>query len=170
MAEVLGPERSYYLFDSFEGLPSADPDLDGLIAVRWQADTTSPYYFDNCRADITFAEAAMARSRVPDYRLVKGWHKDTLPSFTPPAPISLLRLDSDLYESTTQCLESLYQHLLPHGLLLIDDYYTWDGCVRAVHDFLVREGRAERIRQSPHGVACIVKGTAYYVKDRAPYL
>src|SRR5690242_11563791 len=29
MAELLGPGHTYYLFDSFEGLPPADPDKDG---------------------------------------------------------------------------------------------------------------------------------------------
>jgi len=170
MAEVLGPARIYYLFDSFEGLPSADPELDGKAAIGWQADTTSPHYFNNCRAEISFAETAMQRSGVPDYRLVKGWYKDTLRAFKPPASIAVLRLDCDWYEPTTQCLEALYQHLLPGGLLLLDDYYTWDGCVRAVQDFLARASLPERIRQSPHGIAYIVKGTSYFVKDQASYL
>ncbi len=137
---MLGPGRTYYLFDSFEGLPAADPELDGKAAIGWQADTQSPYYFDNCRAEISFAETAMQRSGAVDYRLVKGWYKDTLQGFTPPAPIAVLRLDCDWYQPTTQCLDAL-----PGGLLLLDDYYTWDGCVRAVHEFLARAGRPERI-------------------------
>jgi len=144
--------------------------LDGKAAIGWQADTTSPHYFNNCRAEISFAETAMQRSGVPDYRLVKGWYKDTLRAFKPPASIAVLRLDCDWYEPTTQCLEALYQHLLPGGLLLLDDYYTWDGCVRAVQDFLARASLPERIRQSPHGIAYIVKGTSYFVKDQASYL
>ena len=35
LAEILGPERDYYLFDSFEGLPSAQ-EIDGPAALAWQ--------------------------------------------------------------------------------------------------------------------------------------
>ena len=43
------PGRDYVLFDSFEGLPPA-AEIDGENAIAWQADTTSPEYFDNCTA------------------------------------------------------------------------------------------------------------------------
>ena len=39
MAEVLGADRDYFLFDSFEGLPPAREDLDGASAVAWQSNT-----------------------------------------------------------------------------------------------------------------------------------
>src|SRR5438445_2042321 len=57
MTHVLGSHRKYYLFDSFAGLPPAK-DIDGEGALKWQQDTASPSYFDNCRADIEFAEKA----------------------------------------------------------------------------------------------------------------
>jgi O-methyltransferase len=61
--------------------------------------------------------------------------------------IALLRLDGDWYESTMACLDALYDRVVPGGLVIIDDYYTWDGCARAVHDFLSRRGVSARIRQ-----------------------
>jgi O-methyltransferase len=90
--------------------------------------------------------------------LVRGWFKDTLATFVPPAPIAVLRLDGDWYESTWQCLEALYPHVAPGGLIIIDDYYAWDGCARAVHAYLAQHQLAERIRQSRAGVAYVVKG------------
>ena len=159
MAEVLGPRQTYYLFDSFEGLPPAKADLDGEAAVAYQADGTHPRYLDNCRATMEEAEAVMLRAGVPGYRIVKGWYKDTLPRFVPSAPITVLRLDSDWYESTMECLTALYQYVSPRGLILMDDYYAWDGCARAVHDFLSRESVADRLRQTIGGVAYIVKGS-----------
>ena len=42
MAEVLGVERNYFLFDSFEGLPPAREDLDGTAAVAWQRQDATP--------------------------------------------------------------------------------------------------------------------------------
>src|SRR6188474_2080816 len=76
IADVLGPDRRYYLFDSFEGLPPAQ-ELDGTFAFEYQKNTDSPTYYDNCRAEIEFAKAAMAKSRAIDVEYVPGWFADT---------------------------------------------------------------------------------------------
>jgi O-methyltransferase len=145
IAEVLGPNREYFLFDSFEGLPSAK-DIDGSAALEWQRNTSSEGYHNNCSAPVDFAEKAMRRSAVRSYYLHKGWFDQTLPHFKPPSPIALLRLDADWYDSTIMCLERLYDYVAPGGLIVIDDYFTWDGCSKAVHDFLSSRKAAERIR------------------------
>ena len=156
MAEVLGPGREYFLFDSFEGLPPAKEHLDGAEALKWQQDTKGETYFDNCRAPIEFAERAMRLSGVPKYTLVKGWFEETLPGFVPPKPIAILRIDGDWYESTTTALESLFKHLAPQGIVIVDDYYAWDGCSRAVHDFLSRHQLTARIMQE-RGICVLVQ-------------
>lgn len=154
MAEVLGPNRDYFLFDSFEGLPPAK-ELDGQVAKEWQADTQSPEYYDNCSAPIEFAQRAMQLSGAPRHTLVKGWFEDTLPDFVPPCPIAVLRLDGDWYESTMTILENLYKYLAPGALIIIDDYYAWDGCSRAVHDFLSQTKSKARITQQ-YGI-CVLQ-------------
>jgi hypothetical protein len=87
--------------------------------------------------------------------LVPGWFDQTLPSFAPPEPIAILRLDGDWYASTLVALESLWQHLAPGGIVIVDDYYAWDGCSRAVHDFLSRRELTARIVQR-HGL-CVIE-------------
>lgn len=146
MAEVLGPDREYFLFDSFEGLPPVT-EADGAYAKTWQQDTDGETYYDNCRAPIEFAERAMRLSGAPHFKLVKGWFENTLPEFVPPGPIAILRLDGDWYESTLVALESLFKHLSPDGIVILDDYYAWDGCSRAVHDFLSKHQLAARVTQ-----------------------
>jgi len=69
----------------------------------------------------------------------------------------LLRLDSDWYESTKQCLENLFDLVVDGGLVIIDDYYVWDGCARAVHDFLSKRGSLCKLQQSRGGVSFIIK-------------
>ena len=44
-----------------------------------------------------------------------------------PQKISLLRLDTDFYESTKIELEKLYPLLVKGGFLIIDDYGHWKG-------------------------------------------
>lgn len=155
-AELLGNRRDYYLFDSFEGLPPAQ-EMDGQAALDWQKDTSSATYYDNCRAEIAFAESAMKRSGARRYTITKGWFDTTLPEFKPSGPIAVLRLDSDWYSSTKQCLESLYPHVAHKGIIIIDDYYTWDGCAKAVHEYLSKHQLSDRICRSSVGVCYIVK-------------
>lgn len=151
MAEVLGDDRAYVLFDSFEGLPPAK-EVDGPAALAWQSDTAAPGYYDNCAAERRWAEEAMARARVRDARFVQGWFDQTVPVFTPPGPIAVLRLDGDWYDSIMVCLTHLVPHIAPGGVVILDDYYTWDGCSRAVHDYLAAQKSTARIAQFRDGV------------------
>jgi hypothetical protein len=43
------------------------------------------------------------------------------------------------------------------GFIILDNYFTWDGCSRALHAFLSANVLSDRIRQEPHGIAYIVK-------------
>ena len=142
------PGRLHYLFDSFEGLPPVRDEVDGETAIAFQRDKTHPCYHNNCTAEISFAERAMSISGAREYHLVKGWFKDTLPSFEPAEPVAVLRLDGDLYDSTIEALTGLYRHVMPRGLIIVDDYYDWDGCSRAVHDFLAQAKSLDRIRNA----------------------
>jgi hypothetical protein len=125
MAHVLGPDRRYHLFDSFEGLPPAT-EIDGEAALTWQRDTGSSSYFNNCTADEASARSAMHLAGASDFRTVKGWFSDTLRRDDLPSTIAILRLDSDWYASTLQVLEALFDRVVDRGLILVDDYYTWD--------------------------------------------
>jgi O-methyltransferase len=153
LADVLGPARKYHLFDSFEGLPPAQEELDGRAATAWQQDTTSPYYYDNCGADESFARGLFENSQY-DVEFHRGWFSDTVPKYQPERPISVLRLDGDWYESTMTCLRGLVPLLAPKALILIDDYFYWEGCSRALHDYLAETKSALRIRQSPYAGVC----------------
>jgi O-methyltransferase len=152
LVEWLGGTRRYYLLDSFEGLPApAAVDGDFSRAVQTHPD------WDNCAATLAEAHATLARAGTASVTYVRGWFKDTIPGLALPEPIALLRLDADWYDSTMQCLDGLYDLVAPGGLILIDDYHFWEGCTRAVHDFLSKRQLVARLRESPHGVAYIVK-------------
>src|SRR5687767_9345590 len=99
LAEVLGPAREYFLFDSFEGLPPAAAK-DGPAAAAWQAGKDTPNYHDNCRAEQSFAEEAMRLAGATRCHFIRGWFNESLPGFTPPSKIAVLRLDADWYDST----------------------------------------------------------------------
>jgi O-methyltransferase len=160
IADVLGPQRDYFLFDSFEGLPAAR-EIDGASALAWQGNLESQKYRNNCTASEEEAGAAMKRSRAASYSLIKGWFNETVPAFNPPSPIAVLRLDGDWYDSTRVCLENLVPQVADGGVIIIDDYYEWNGCARAVNEFISRAESPDeviRVRQFHDRVAYLVKG------------
>jgi O-methyltransferase len=157
LAEI-GVDRSCYFFDSFEGLPRPT-DLDGENAKEWQANVNSPMYYNNCGAPVSYIKSALALTGrdMAHIEIHKGFFEQSLPNFDAP-PIAVLRLDGDWYDSTLICLKKFWPHVLPRGIVLIDDYYVWDGCSRAVHDFLSETKATERIMQGP------LKGVPYIIK------
>jgi hypothetical protein len=82
----------------------------------------------------------------PYVRCLKGWFDETLPAHRERiGPIALLRIDADWYESVQCCLENLYDQVAAGGFVVFDDYYTYDGCAIAVHEFLGRRRLSHRI-------------------------
>jgi O-methyltransferase len=156
--------REAFLLDSFEGLPPAT-GRDGPLALAWQTDTTSPAFMDNCRAGLDEVRAGLS-AVLPEegWELVPGWFEDTVPTLARRLHgqgIAVLRLDGDWYDSTMVCLEHLVPLVSEEGIILIDDYYAWDGCARAVHDYLSRHDLAYRIREIHGGIG------AYMIKRAA---
>ena len=148
--------REFHFFDSFEGLPRAG-EKDGAVAMADQA--AGRLWHDGNTAD-----AAEFASNVERFRhakqsvsVAKGWFQDTLPKFPAGKSISVLRMDGDWYESTMCILRNLFDRLIPEGLVIIDDYYDWDGCARAVHEYLGETSSSDRLREAPGHFAYLVK-------------
>lgn len=69
-------------------------------------------------------------------RLVKGKCEETLrDEGNLPERISVLRLDTDWYESTRAELDILYPRLSRGGILIVDDYGHWGGSRKAVDEY-----------------------------------
>jgi len=149
MMAIGGAERNYYFYDSFDGLPDAN-ELDGTLATEYQKDTQSPVYHDNCKADYEDFLRLVYAQNIPQENISvnKGWFEDTVPDY-PEQPISVLRLDGDWYDSTMTCLRALYPYVAFGGVIIIDDYEAWEGCARAVHDYLSETGSRSRIDRTP---------------------
>jgi O-methyltransferase len=58
-----------------------------------------------------------------------------LPEFAPEC-ISLLRLDTDWYESTRHELIHLFSRISKGGVIIIDDYGHWKGAREAVDEYI----------------------------------
>lgn len=132
--------RSLYLYDTYEGMPAptdADCSFDGISAEQQLAadpDKTGVA----CYASIEDVRRNLLATGYPPERIhfIPGKVEDTLPAAAPDT-ISLLRLDTDWYESTRHELKHLYPRLSPNGPLIIDDYGHWQGARKAVDEFLL---------------------------------
>jgi hypothetical protein len=155
IAEILGKDRLVHLYDSFMGLPEAK-EIDGPAALSWQRDTSSSNFYNNCCAEECFVEQAMSLACHSNYVLHKGWFKETLLEQLPER-IAILHLDADWYDSTMTCLRYLFPKVIDQGIIIIDDYGTWDGCAKAVHEYLSSINQVNRILQRNNRVTYIRK-------------
>jgi O-methyltransferase len=137
--------RDLHLFDTYEGMtPPTEKDVsfDGQTArVALEAAQSPGRDALWCRAGIDDVRTAMHSTGYDTARVhfIAGRVEDTIPAQAP-ARISLLRLDTDWYESTRHELEHLYGRLSQGGVLIIDDYGHWQGARQAVDEFLSRTG------------------------------
>jgi len=134
-------DRRIWAADSFEGLPPGDPD-------RFPADRDSILH----RIAMLAVSLEEVKRNFSQYNLrddqvvfLKGWFRDTLPQ-APIENISILRLDGDMYESTTDALSALYRKVSPGGFVIVDDFVI-PGCRQAVQDFRQRHGIDDAIER-----------------------
>lgn len=76
--------------------------------------------------------------KMDNFDIIEGDIKTTLPKFikdNPSLKISLLHIDVDVYEPSKLILESLWEKIVPNGILMLDDYGTIEGETKAVDEF-----------------------------------
>jgi O-methyltransferase len=132
-------ERHVWLYDTFAGMPppsDVDRSIAGQQATALLERTDSAGEHTRAVAALDEVKANLASTGFPSKRLhfVVGMVEDTIPA-TAPEQISVLRLDTDWYESTRHELQHLWPRLSPGGVLIIDDYGHWQGARRAVDEF-----------------------------------
>jgi len=133
-------KRKIYLYDTFEGMSEPtekDADLSGKNARQLliQSEKTKEDMMW-CYAPLDDVKKNIASTGYPSEKViyVKGKVEETIPQ-TLPDNISILRLDTDWYESTYHELKYLFPKLVKGGVLIIDDYGHWKGAREAVDQY-----------------------------------
>ena len=131
--------RTIHLYDTFEGMPppgGQDVDRFGVPAgsvldgYSREPGANNPWAY----ATLDDVRNNMDLTGYPNVRLVEGKVEETIPAEAPER-ISVLRLDTDWYESTRHELIHLYPRLQRGGILILDDYGWWDGARQAVDEY-----------------------------------
>ena len=135
-------DRRIYLYDTFKGM--TEPGENDLIAWngmrvkdKWEEDLRGEKNnFTGWAVDLESVRKYVLATGYPEKHLVfvEGPVEETLLNDIP-EKISLLRLDTDWYESTKIELEYLYPRLAIRGALILDDYGHFTGARKAVDEY-----------------------------------
>lgn len=128
--------RKIYLYDTFDGMTKPG-EMDGQDEKdQWEREKVTDTLNNMCYSPIEEVKANMNKTGYPaaNIILVKGKVEETLPGKMP-FKISLLRLDTDWYESTKHELIHLYPLLEKYGILIVDDYGAWQGARKATDEY-----------------------------------
>ena len=123
-------DRSVWVCDSFQGFEpqpwDGDTDwvkLNPIVAVSEE----------EVRAN--FDRYGLGAYLDSSIYFVKGFFADSLPDLRENVTaIAMLRLDGDLFSSTSDILYNLYAHVSIGGFVIVDDYGI-EACERAISDF-----------------------------------
>jgi O-methyltransferase len=131
--------RDLYLFDTFEGMPeptTKDIDYSGKHAAEVLKEDSGSRCAD---APLERVKEVLYGTGYPRERIhfVRGKVEETIPASAPDS-ISLLRLDTDWYTSTTHELVHLFPRLAQAGVIIIDDYGHWRGSREACDEYFAK--------------------------------
>jgi O-methyltransferase len=137
-------DRNIFLYDTYEGMSEPggyDIDYKGRDAKKIMHNSKVDKGKENsiwCYAGIEDVKKNLYSTDYPKdkFFFIKGKVEETIPGNIPTA-ISLLRLDTDWYESTYHELKCLYPLLEKSGILIIDDYGHWQGARKAVDEYFL---------------------------------
>lgn len=131
--------RKVWVADSFAGLPKPHPSYPNDQGdPHWKHHRALAIGVDEVRA--RFERYGLLDDRV---EFVVGWFRDTLESVAARS-FAVIRLDGDMYSSTIEALNALYDRVSPNGFVIVDDY-ALEGCRKAVDDFRRDRGISEEI-------------------------
>ncbi len=145
--------RHIHLFDSFQEICEPDETVDGKRAIKevyeWakepgKAGKLRPLkgIYDHRGGPGTLQENKALLENIIGYKkdylhYHKGWFQETLPKVAESIDqIAMLRIDADWYASTKICLDYLYNKVVKGGFVIIDDYGAYEGCKKAVDEFM----------------------------------
>ena len=138
-------EKKIIGFDSFDAFPLTEFEPD--IKMRYD-------FVEECGEQSISTEQLMNVLKNKNchnhIELIGGEITKTVPEYAAKNPdlnISLLNLDTDIYEPSVAILENLYPRLSKGGVLILDDYNVFPGETKAVDDYF--KGRSVEIKKFP---------------------
>ncbi len=120
-------------FDSFGKFPGTEFEEDKKLREHIINEAG-----ENSIAADQLIEVLKNKSCDQNIELIEGDITVTLPEYVrsnPGMKISMLNLDTDIYEPSVTILEELYPKIVSGGILILDDYNVFPGETKAVDDY-----------------------------------
>jgi len=150
-------DKDLYLFDTFTGMTKPSKFDVGIVTEEkaseiFEKEKTGDDTSNWIRASIEEVKKTFKKVGYDEKKLhvIEGKVEETIPKNTP-SEISLLRLDTDWYESTKHELIHLFPKLSKGGIIIIDDYDDWEGCRKAVDEYIINEKIPLLLVKIPNG-------------------
>lgn len=155
LARTKRPDRELRLFDVFALLPPPSAEDGDKAQIVYDAfkhgratTATDVNYLRHAEDLLSFTIENMREVGIEPARdnvtFVKGLYEDTL---ILEEPVAFAHIDCDWFESVNTCIERIADFVSPHGVILFDDYHSFEGCQRAVDAWLERDTRFQIIHQ-----------------------
>lgn len=162
--EHLGSNKNVWMFDTFEGMTKPTVfDIKAkskISAEKKFFESQKKNYNEWCYASLDDVQDNIIKSGLSlnSFTFIKGDVCETLKQIENiPNQISVLRLDTDWYESTKNELEVLYPKLNNKGVLIIDDYGSWEGARKAVDEYFSKKTTKPLLHAIDHTCRSAVK-------------
>ena len=144
--------RRVYLFDTFTGMP--EPKEVDVSMSNSKTDALSIWkkkkngWWVSSEEEVS-KNMLLTGLKDSQFAIIKGKVEETIPStLSDCSAASLVRLDTDWYESTAHELKYLYPLLSRQGVLIIDDYGSWGGAKKATDEYFNNTVLLQRIDRS----------------------
>ena len=140
--EFFNDKRRIFAYDTFSGMSEPSKQdfnlinkISAKILLEKDKDKESNTW-GVCDLDEVKSNILKNVTSIENIKFIKGKVEETLMNEQNlPKKISILRLDTDWYESTKKELEILYNKVSPGGIIIIDDYGHWNGSRQAVDEY-----------------------------------
>lgn len=142
--------KKIHLYDTFEGMtPHTEKDFDFEGKTADNLIKNDPFWL--CISSLDEVKNNISKTGYPENLI--SYHKgDICKANFIPNKISFLRLDTDWYESTKCELEKFYDNVVSGGIIMVDDYGHWQGCKKAVDEFLSNKPNIQVVKIDYTGI------------------
>ena len=155
--------KDIYMYDTYQGMTkpgkydyTTETGLYQMNKIQvfdhWSNEKIDKNINNWCYCSLEEVKKKVYKTKYPKNKLhfIKGDVMETLTKSIP-NEISILRLDTDWYASSKFELEQLYKNVVDGGVIILDDYFHWDGQRRATDEFLNEKKIKIKIYKNKNG-------------------
>ncbi|UFH52101.1 TylF/MycF/NovP-related O-methyltransferase [Spirosoma sp. KNUC1025] len=167
ISSVKDPKRPMKVYDVFQTIPAPTQEDGEEIHKRYEIITEGnakglggdTYYgyeknlYEKVKSNLKKFGITQEHNHV---FLIKGLVQDTLEINE---PVVFAHIDVDWYEPVKICLERITPRLVVGGSIILDDYYDWEGCGKAIDEYF--QEKMDQFHMDDSGESLLISRIKY---------